>query len=99
MKKPDFYYQIEDDPDELREIEEALEKGTLESAPNLAEEMAIARAAAENYFRKKDARITLRLSGGDLALLKARAAEQGLPYQTMIASVLHQYVTGRLVEK
>ncbi len=99
MKKPDFYYQLEDDEDEILEIEEALERGELTSVENVEQVKAALQKTAENYFARKDKRITLRLSGGDLALLKARAAKQGLPYQTMIASVLHQYVTGQLVEK
>jgi len=44
--------------------------------------------AAERYLRK-DARVNIRLSTADLEMLKRRAAEEGLPYQTLIASVLH----------
>jgi predicted DNA binding CopG/RHH family protein len=47
----------------------------------------------------KDQRINIRLSSPVLAALRARAAEEGMPYQTLIASVLHKYATGRLVEK
>ena len=46
----------------------------------------------------KDKRITLRLSSADLAGIQARAIEEGIPYQTLISSVIHKYVTGRLVE-
>ncbi len=41
---------------------------------------------------------TLRLSSGDLSDIQVRALEEGVPYQTLIASVLHKYVTGRLAE-
>jgi predicted DNA binding CopG/RHH family protein len=47
----------------------------------------------------KDQRINIRLSAGDLRDIQARAMQEGLPYQTLIASVLHKYVTGRLEEK
>ncbi|MBL8226586.1 MAG: BrnA antitoxin family protein [Chromatiales bacterium] len=47
----------------------------------------------------KDQRINIRLSSPVLAALRARAAEEGMPYQTLIASVLHKFATGRLVEK
>ena len=43
---------------------------------------------------RKDARINIRLSTADLEMLKRRAAEEGLPYQSLIASVLHKYVSG-----
>ena len=48
--------------------------------------------AARGYMRK-DARINIRLSTADLEMLKRRAAEEGLPYQTLIASILHKYVS------
>jgi predicted DNA binding CopG/RHH family protein len=47
----------------------------------------------------KDQRVNVRMSSALLFGLKARAAEEGLPYQTLIASVLHKFVTGRLVER
>ncbi|OQW50211.1 MAG: hypothetical protein A4C66_14155 [Nitrospira sp. HN-bin3] len=48
--------------------------------------------AAQRYTRK-DARINIRLSTADLEMLKRRAAEEGLPYQSLIASILHKYVS------
>ena len=49
--------------------------------------------AAGRYLRK-DARVNIRLSSADLEMLKRRAAEEGLPYQSLIASILHKYVSG-----
>ncbi len=43
--------------------------------------------------------IGLRLDGTDLALLREEAARLGLPYQTLLSSIVHQYVTGQLVER
>jgi predicted DNA binding CopG/RHH family protein len=47
----------------------------------------------------KDRRLNIRMSSAVLEGLQARATQEGLPYQTLISSVLHKYVTGRLVEK
>ncbi len=48
---------------------------------------------------KKDKRVNIRISGKDLEALQKRALEEGLPYQTLIASVLHKFISGRLVER
>ena len=48
---------------------------------------------------KKDKRVNIRISKKDLEALQKRALEEGIPYQTLMASVLHKYVGGRLVEK
>ncbi|CAN5368137.1 CopG family antitoxin [soil metagenome] len=47
----------------------------------------------------KDRRVNIRLSSGDLSDIQVKALEEGVPYQTLIASVLHKYVTGRLAEQ
>ena len=78
------------------EILEAYEKGRLESIATKSE---IARfRAAARATAIKDRRVNIRLSAGDLQDIQAKALEQGMPYQTLIASVLHKYVTGRLRE-
>jgi len=56
------------------------------------------KAAAKSTF-KKDKRVNIRISEMDLELLQERALIEGLPYQTLMSSVLHKYVTGRLTEK
>lgn len=48
---------------------------------------------------QKNKRINIRLSEGDLLGIQTKAVEEGLPYQTLIASVLHKYVRGTLAEK
>lgn len=48
---------------------------------------------------RKDQRINIRLTQRDLTAIKSIALEEGMPYQTLIASVLHKYVTGRLVDR
>ena len=52
-------------------------------------------AAAEETF-KKDKRINIRISNRDLEYLQRRALEEGIPYQTLVSSVLHNYVPGGL---
>ncbi len=52
-------------------------------------------AIAEETF-KKDKRINIRISSRDLELLQRRALEEGIPYQTLVSSVLHKYVSGGL---
>lgn len=78
-----------------RDVLTAFERGKLKRSKYADKEMRVAREAAANYL-KKNARINIRLSGPDLNLLKRRAVEEGIPYQTLIASVLHKFVTGRL---
>ena len=56
------------------------------------------KAAAKNTF-KKDKRVNSRISKTDLDLLQEKALIEGLPYQTLMSSVLHKYVTGRLKDK
>ena len=55
--------------------------------------------AAARATAVKDRRVNIRLSSGDLQDIQVKALEEGLPYQTLIASVLHKYVTGRLSER
>jgi predicted DNA binding CopG/RHH family protein len=43
--------------------------------------------------------VNIRISSKDLEALQKRALEEGIPYQTLLASILHKYAAGRLVEK
>ncbi|ACJ19319.1 hypothetical protein CbuK_2134 [Coxiella burnetii CbuK_Q154] len=45
---------------------------------------------------QKDARINIRISSTDLEQIKQKAAYEGIPYQTLIASILHKYAAGHL---
>ena len=82
---------------EEREILEAFEKGKLKRSKKAANTQKRHQEYAEAMF-KKDARINIRLSSKDLRGLQKRALEEGIPYQTLIASILHKYVEGRLRE-
>jgi predicted DNA binding CopG/RHH family protein len=80
-----------------KEVLDAFEGGSLESVAT-KEELARLRAAAR-ATAIKDRRVNIRMSSGDLRDIQAKALEEGVPYQTLIASVLHKYVTGRLAER
>ena len=79
------------------DILSAYESGTLKSVATKTE-LARFRAAAR-ATAIQDKRVNIRLSSGDLNDIQVKALEQGIPYQTLIASVLHKYVTGRLQER
>ena len=55
--------------------------------------------AAARATAIKDRRVNIRLSSSDLVSIQARALQEGMPYQTLIASILHKYLNGRLTEK
>jgi predicted DNA binding CopG/RHH family protein len=79
------------------EILSAFEEGKLKSVATKAELAKLKAAARATAI--KDRRVNIRLSSGDLSDIQAKALEEGIPYQTLIASVLHKYVTGRLTER
>lgn len=73
----------------------ALENDTLVRSVDADEEIALARKAAKEYLSKSK-NITIRLSIGDVTIIKNRAQETGIPYQTIISSLIHQYATGKI---
>ena len=75
----------------------AYDKGALKSVATKSELSKFRAAARATAI--KDRRVNIRLSSGDLQDIQVKALEEGLPYQTLIASVLHKYVTGRLAER
>jgi predicted DNA binding CopG/RHH family protein len=82
------------DEEEL-EILQAWEAGALRPVSDMAAQAKAHRAAAQATF-KKDQRLNIRISSRDLKNLQARALEEGIPYQTFAASVLHKFVSGHL---
>ena len=80
-----------------QEILASFERGEWKPVRNQKGEIARFRAAAEATLLKNK-RVNIRISSRDLEGLQARAAEEGVPYQTLMASVLHKFVSGRLVE-
>ena len=68
------------------------------SAPGAERELQVARQAARNTFNKTR-RVNLRMTERDFNLAHSRAREEGIPYQTLLSSVIHKYLSGRLTEK
>lgn len=81
---------------EERELERSFARGEWKSVPKSEVRR------FQGCFReavKKSKRINIRLSPMDLEGMQRRAVQEGIPYQTLMASVIHKYVTGRLMER
>jgi len=89
MKKLDKYE---------KEIKESFEKGEWQSVSDVDAQKNQYIKYAKNSTRKNK-RISIRISEKDLIAIKAKSLEEGIPYQTLIASILHKYVSGKLMEK
>ncbi len=76
-----------------REILDDLEKGQLQSVKHSENFQEIAKNTM-----KKNRKINIRISENDLSALQRRAAREGIPYQTLIGSVLHKFASGFLKE-
>ena len=77
---------------EDHELLEAFDSGEFQS--DLTEERRTQLAKLAEETIKKDKRINIRISSRDLEALQRRAMEEGLPYQSLVSSVLHKYVSG-----
>ncbi len=83
---------------EEQEILASVEAGEWKPVKNMETQKKSHREIAKATFRK-DRRVNIRLPKRDVTAIQVKAMEEGIPYQTMMASILHKYVTGRLVEK
>ena len=83
---------------EEREILESVESGEWKPVPKKGAELERYREYARATF-KKDRRVNIRISSKDLEAIQKRAVMEGIPYQTLISSVLHKYLSGRLKEE
>lgn len=95
MPRYDFEAATELDPEE-RDMLQAYENGEFEAITS--RELLDKFRDAAHATMIKDRRVNIRLNSMDLHDIQARALQEGMPYQTLIASVLHKYVTGRLKE-
>ena len=82
---------------EEKELLESVERGEWKSAKGGKRERTRYSRYAKATFRK-DRRLNIRLSSKDLEAIQKRALAEGLPYQTLISSLLHKYASGRLKE-
>lgn len=83
---------------EERELRESFDRSEWRSVKGRAKEIRRYQEYARTAF-KKDKRVNNWISTKDLEALQKRALEEGIPYQTLMASILHKYAGGRLVEK
>lgn len=83
---------------EEKELSASVERGEWKSVKNQKTAMRQAKAYARNTIAKSK-RMNIRISPKDLYGLKIRALEEGVPYQTLVSSVLHKYLSRRFIEK
>ena len=82
------------DEEEVKILQD-FERGELTSINNFKEAKRQLEEAAHNFLQK-DRRINIRISSRDLETLQKKAVKEGMPYQTLISSTLHKFVTGKL---
>ena len=93
VKENEFHYLDEEERDKMESLEQDEWQSVGDIATTKNEAIQYARATL-----KKDRRMNVRMTERDLRNLKIKAAEEGIPYQTLVTMVLHKYVTGRLTE-
>ena len=76
----------------------SIEKGEWKSVADLEEEIKKSKEYAKATFIKNQ-RMNIRIAERDLKALKVRALEEGIPYQTLVSSIIHKYLSGVLIEK
>jgi len=83
---------------EEKDILDSVERGEWKRIPMFKQEVVRYKATAQATLRK-DKRVNIRMTERDLIHFQKTAVHEGLPYQTLISSILHKYINGRLVEK
>jgi predicted DNA binding CopG/RHH family protein len=89
--------QMIDFTQEEKEFLESYDQNEWKSIKHKGKEISRYQQIAKNTF-KKDSRINIRMSSKDIQAIQLKALEEGLPYQTLISSVLHKFVAGKLKE-
>jgi len=82
---------------EEQELIESLEGDNWKPAGDIENWKNILSKTAANTLTK-DQRMNIRITKNDLDGIKLKAVEEGIPYQTLVASIIHKYVTGKLCE-
>lgn len=83
---------------EEKELLESVEKGEWQSVPDLEEEI----KKTQEYARKtisKNKRIYIKISEKDLFGIQTKALEEGVEYKELISSIIHKYISGRLIDR
>jgi predicted DNA binding CopG/RHH family protein len=81
-----------------KELFRSVEKGEWRSVRDLEAEIKTAKSIADATVTKSQ-RMNIRIAEKDLIALRVRAMKEGIPYQTLVSSIIHKYLAGRLVEK
>ncbi len=84
--------------DEEKNIIDAYDSGKIKLTTPSKKELENIKAVAKNTFRKNK-KITLRLYDHDYHGIQKKAFEMGIPYQTLISGLIHQYIEGELIPK
>jgi predicted DNA binding CopG/RHH family protein len=84
--------------EEEKSLIDSFDRGEWRTVKNIKGERRKLRDAARNTLRK-NARINIRLSSKDLGDVQVMAAREGIPYETLVSSIIHKYVSGSLTEK
>ena len=84
---------------EEKEIEKSLDSGEWVDASDVMKQEVTHAAQQGVTSRKREARVNIRLRQGTVDLIRRKAEEEGLGYQTLMSSILHKYAMGRLVEQ
>jgi len=82
---------------EERDILDSYDRGEWQTVKDVKQERSKLQDAAKKTLQK-DRRINIRMSSKDLSDVQTIAAREGLPYQTLISSIIHKYVSGSLAE-
>ncbi len=88
-------YQLDKEEQELLS---SIEKGEWKPIKNMKEEIGKYAQYAKKTL-KKDQRVSIRISKQDLVGIQSKAIEEGIPYQTLITSLIHKYLRGKLIVK
>jgi len=91
-KYHDFNYELDDYE---KEVLDGLEKEGYKSVPNVKQEIERYKGYAKAMLEKTK-NINIRISQGDLFHIKSKAEKQGIPYQTLISSLIHQYSNNKI---
>ena len=85
--------------DEERELMNSLDGIDLTKIKTYTQNSKLLKKSATAFVKKEETKMNIRISTHELEKIKARAEEEGLKYQTFIKSVLHKYITGKLIEE
>jgi len=84
--------------EEEKDILESHERGEWVPVKNTKREIKKLQQYAKNTLQK-DKRINIRMSSKDLDQVQVIAVQEGIPYQTLVSSIIHKYVSGYLIER